>query len=489
MRLLFCAPKLIRVSSAMLCAAVLIAAFVLPANSYGQQIGDRVVVTANFETKLEKRVVDRVFEGSIHTIVAVNGKWCYLDDVQGWLPIQNVMNLDMAMKHFTKRIKENDKDSIAWAVRGTIYHDLEQYGLAFNDLNRSLTINRENPVTWLLRGMVLKAQNKLQLAAKDFNQSIELNPKLANAHFNIGLVFYAMHDYEQAVKAFDKAIELEDKHALWFVSRGSAKLGLDDLDGARKDYLEGAALNKRLADAFVGLSNIALIKEDYEKAYEHAEYAVDQQPKNAMALNARGWVLFKLGRVDEAIYDLSRAIRFAPRLSIAYGNRGVCYVSKNEFDKAIEDHSRHIELDSSSPFALANRGVAWFGKGEFAKAKEDFEAAEKLAPELDETLNGYAWFLATCPDKKFRDGKLALEKATSACKVSEFKDWYQVDTLATAHAELGDFEKAVEWAEKALEIAPESKKKLCQEQLARFKRKEPLRSKAGKNAEQNIVGS
>ncbi len=454
-----------------------------------QQEGDRVVVSSSSETKIYKKVVGYAFEGSIRTIDEVNGKWCSLDDDPGWLLLRNVMNMNMALKHFSKRIKDSDRDDIALAHRGMIYHDLEQYGLAFNDLNQSLKINAKNPVTWMNRGMVLKAQGKYVLAAKDIRKAIELNPKLANAHYNIGLVFYALNDYKQSLKAYNEAIKLNDKHALWYISRGSAKIGVDDLPGAKEDYLKALTMKEARTDSesHVGLSNIALIQDDLEEAYNQANLAVEAQPKNAMALNARGWVLFKRGKTDEAIYDLGRAIRYAPSLSIAYGNRGVCYVSQNKFDKAIADHTKHTELDPESPFALSNRGVAWLGKGDFEKAKADFMAAEKMAPELDETLNGFAWFLATCPDKSYRDGKAAVEKATKACKYSKEKDWYHLDTLAAAYAELEDFDEAIKWAKKAIEVAPGSKKSICKEQLARFERKEPFRSQVGKNAEQGIA--
>lgn len=476
-------------NSAILLGCVLINLFVCSDNSNAQEVGDRVVVTASFDTLITNKKVDKVFEGNVHTITGSEGKWRMLSDVKGWILVENLMNLDMALKHFTKRISENDTDYIAYAHRGMIYHEKEEYARAFADLNQSLTINPKNPVTWMHRGMVLKAQGKFVLAAKDIKKSIELNPKLANAHFNIGLVFYSMNDHKQAIKAYNAAIKLDDSHSLWFVSRGSARLAIDDVAGAREDYEHAIELNDSLADAHVGLSNLALVEEDLDAAYKHANNAVEIQSSNAMGLNARGWVLYKQGKIDDAILDLSRAIRRAPRLSIAYGNRGVCYVSRNEFDKAIADHTRHHKLDPTSPFALSNRGVAWLGKGEFDKAKDDFEAAEKLAPELDETLNGFAWFLSTCPDAAFRDGKLAIEKATAACKASDYKDWYQLDTLAAAYAETGEFGEAIKWAKKALEVAPSEKKDICKEQLTRFEAKKPFRSQIGKNAEQGMRGS
>ena len=129
------------------------------------------------------------------------------------------------------------------------------------------------------------------------------------------------------------------------------------------------------------------------------------------------------------------------------------------------------------------------GKGDFEKAKEDYEAAVKLNPDLDESLNGFAWFLATCPDAKFRNGKEAVKLATKACKFSEGKDWYHLDTLAAAYAESGDFKQAVEYAQKAIAVAPPNKLTLCEQQLARFKEKKPFRSQVGKNAEASIGGS
>ena len=64
-----------------------------------------------------------------------------------------------------------------------------------------------------------------------------------------------------------------------------------------------------------------------------------------------------------------------------------------------------------------------------------------------------------------------------------------MDTLGAAHAEAGDFDEAIKWAKKALEVAPDDKKPLCEEQIARFKNKKPCRSKIGKNAEQSMMGS
>ena len=123
-------------------------------------VGDRVVVTANFDTKIYREKVDSVLGGGIHTVIAIENEWCALEDVKGWLPIQYVMNLEMAENQFSERIDASDLDADAFAHRGMIRYENEQLISAFTDLNESLKINRRNSKTWNNRGIILNAQGK-----------------------------------------------------------------------------------------------------------------------------------------------------------------------------------------------------------------------------------------------------------------------------------------------------------------------------------------
>ncbi len=451
-----------------------------------QQVGDRVVVTANFETKIYKQVVGQVFEGEIHTLTAINDKWCALSDVEGWLPLQYVMNLDMAKKLYDKRISANQQDPYALAHRGMIHYENEDFVRAFTDLNASLALDRNNPVTWSNRGMVLNAQQKYALAVDDLKQAIKLNPKFPQAHFNLGRVYYAVNDFANAIASYNEAIKLNPKVSRYFVNRGSAQLYARDFEQARQDYLQALKLDPRSSDAHLGLSNLALAKFELDTAYREADQAVELEPKNAMALNARGWVLYKQGKIDEALFDLSRAIRYAPKLSLAYNNRGVCYVAKQQYEKAIADYNQFLKLDPQSPIAIANRGVALMGQGNFKAAKADLEAAVKLAPKMSDGLNSLAWFLATCPEDQYRDGKQAIAHAEAACEASNWKNWSYIGTLSVAKAETGEFDEAIKLANQARELAPADEQSEFDAKIELFKSGKPFRSQIGKNSEQKL---
>ena len=101
---------------------------------------------------------------------------------------------------------------------------------------------------------------------------------------------------------------------------------------------------------------------------------------------------------------------------------------------------------------MSNRGYAWSLKKEYDKAIADYNEAIRLDPKNVASYNPLAWLLAACPDAKRRDGKRAIEIGTRACELGEWKNASHIDTLGVAYAEAGEFDKAVEWQEKAIKL-------------------------------------
>jgi tetratricopeptide (TPR) repeat protein len=87
------------------------------------------------------------------------------------------------------------------------------------------------------------------------------------------------------------------------------------------------------------------------------------------------------------------------------------------------------------------------------KAMPFFEKAVELAPDFVNALNDFAWILATDPDPQVRNGARAVELAERACKATGWKQPVIIGTLGAAYAEAGQFDKAIQMAEKARDLA------------------------------------
>ena len=94
-------------------------------------------------------------------------------------------------------------------------------------------------------------------------------------------------------------------------------------------------------------------------------------------------------------------------------------------------------------------------------------------------LDRLLWILATYEDGQLRDGAKAVRLAERACKLVNYEVPETLDTLAAAYAEAGQFDKAVETSEKAMQLALASgEKKLAkdiQSRLELYKAKRPYR--------------
>lgn len=144
--------------------------------------------------------------------------------------------------------------------------------------------------------------------------------------------------------------------------------------------------------------------------------------------------------------------------------------------KALADLDAAVKIDAKFAPALYGRANLYLEMGEYEKAQTDFLTAIKVAPNDLLAANDLAWFRATCPEAKYRDGKEAVTQATKVCEASKYAHVDFLDTLAAAHAEAGDFKTALKWASKALEIEPENPEFI--EHVKLLKAKKPIRDDA-----------
>jgi tetratricopeptide (TPR) repeat protein len=147
------------------------------------------------------------------------------------------------------------------------------------------------------------------------------------------------------------------------------------------------------------------------------------------------------------------------------------------YDKALADYTRASRLDPKNLEGHLGQGTIYWRKGLAEKALEEFKAALKLDSKDENALAWMAFFLASCSEAKFRDGKKALEFATQACEKTNWDENANFEALAAAHAELGDFDEAVKWQNKALSVSWFTDKALerAKQRLKLYQEKKPYR--------------
>jgi len=116
---------------------------------------------------------------------------------------------------------------------------------------------------------------------------------------------------------------------------------------------------------------------------------------------AQGRMLLTVGRINEAITELSRAVSLDPRLSEANSLLGLAYDRKGMHERAKDSYQRAIKAEPGDAQTLNNLGFSLYQNGNYRAAVDKLKHAAKLAPTDQRILNNLA--LAQCRMGKYDD--------------------------------------------------------------------------------------
>jgi eukaryotic-like serine/threonine-protein kinase len=311
-----------------------------------------------------------------------------------------------------------------------------------------------------------------------FKEAIRLNPNDSRAHVSLGVALRDKGDPDAAIAAYREAIRLDPEYAYAHLNLGYSLQAKGDSDGAIAAYREAIRLNPKDASFHFRLGVILCdVKRDYGGAIAAFKEAIRLDPKDSRAHGNLGVALRGKGHPDAAIATYREAIRLDPKNASFHVRLGaiLCDV-KHDYDGAINAFNEAIRLNPNYADAHFDLGIALLGKRDLDGAIAAFREAIRLAPRHADAHINLSWLLAAGPDP-VRDGKRAIEHATRACELTEWKNPEFIGILAAAYAEAGDFDRAVEFQKKALAFPAVEKEpgKVGRERLALYERKKPYR--------------
>jgi tetratricopeptide (TPR) repeat protein len=136
--------------------------------------------------------------------------------------------------------------------------------------------------------------------------------------------------YQEAMDVFDKAIE-QETHPDLLYSRAMLAEKMDRLDILEADLKKIIDEDKNNAPALNALGyTLADRTERYEEAYDYIKRAYELSPGDFYILDSMGWILYRMGRLDEAVDFLQQALKLRNDPEIAAHLGEVLWVMGNK---------------------------------------------------------------------------------------------------------------------------------------------------------------
>ena len=186
--------------------------------------------------------------------------------------------------------------------------------------------------------------------AKKAAQADDESPRLAS---RVGWVLYHAERLDEAYQAYSNVVErFDSKHGSAEIRDAvrEARLILSNICVLRKQLPEAVEWLEQVLDEFPG--NIAALNdlgylwadqgEHLARAHDMIREAVNGDPENAAYRDSLGWVLYRLGRLEEAVVELEKAAQ-GEEDPVIFDHLGDVYAGLKQPDKAKHAWQRSVE--------------------------------------------------------------------------------------------------------------------------------------------------
>ena len=169
--------------------------------------------------------------------------------------------------------------------------------------------------------------------------------------FISGIGYYKQKQYQKAVDALSKVIKEEPDNVDAFRVRGSSFMKLDKHENAIQDFQKAIDLAPNRNGVYSDLGTAWYYSQNYEKALENYDLEIENGHRNHLVFFNRALCLKKLGKAEEALKDIHKALEIKPDFYLGLCYKGNLLALNQNYVKAAEAYNAAIKIDADNPYA------------------------------------------------------------------------------------------------------------------------------------------
>lgn len=236
----------------------------------------------------------------------------------------------------------------AWFVLGDCYDRLGNDAEAKACFSVCVALKPDFEWAYFNRGLAQLRKQEYRGACMDFDAVLKKRPDLVDAYLNRALARQGLKEFREAELDLTSALDRGGPSRLYFV-RGRVRDQLGDKEGSQRDFEAGVKSSPTDEKSWIS-RGFYVAARDPKAALADFEQALRVNPRSLDALQNKAYVLAeKLGKNQQALEALDRALALYPDSVKARSGRGILYARLGQREPALRDAEESLRRDSGPP--------------------------------------------------------------------------------------------------------------------------------------------
>lgn len=393
---------------------------------------------------------------------------------------------DEGLKLVNAVLEKNARDREALTLRGSFNLEEKNLTAAIADFRAALSDDPTDLTMLRLLAAAHFANGDKELGRDTLRRAIDAHPGDLQVRAELAQAQTRDNDVPAAIKTLESMLQVQPGHLETMQALYKAKAYQKDLDGALAvaEQIQQAHSNDPLGFHLAGLVQQA--KGDYPasiRSFESAlalspdaiqplsqlvkshiamkqnsvavsrlEEVISQSEKNFVAYNLLGELQILSGDLGRARGNLEKAIELKPDWDIPYNNLAQTQAKGKDDAAAKATFERGIGATDGSALLVTSYAAFMEQRGNLDEAIKQYESMLEKHPDSDLAKNNLAMLLA-----EYKNDAASIDRARTLTEhFQESTHPAYLDTLGWVEYKAGNFDRAVEHLQKAMEAAPDA---------------------------------
>ena len=324
----------------------------------------------------------------------------------------------------------------------------------------AVRINPQDTQSWIEIGKTQLKMENWQNAGETFLKAIEQDPKNTEGWNGYLLALSRQENYIELLDQSKKSIEINPEWAKGYYFNGNALYMLKmtvspegSCEEAVKAYEKAIDLNPDDYDSWVGKGNALSMMGSRDEALEAFDKAIQMEPDNVYAWSWKGSTLNDMHKYTDALDAYNKAIQLNPELGYLWSEKAKSLMGLQKYEDAKVAYDKALELNPEDGYVWSDRGqLLLYQLDKPGEAVESYEKA--LQYWNKDYMTYFPWMRLGEALKDVGDYEKALNIYDKAIEFNP-DDAYLLDSKAWALYHLGRYDEALEMSEKSISVKPD----------------------------------